>query len=582
MESGRSIGRKHIQNTTNSAIPKRFAIRRFDRFWYVVCCHFARADEKSPDMLNSSVHRKMNGAWPHGLLLYVAALFNAISSLAQMPRCEWAVQAHGHGGLNDFAWAVAANTNGDLYLGGSFSSTTISFDNCTLKKLGDGWPMYLVKYDRSGHVLWARQSGAQSSAAVTACATLSDGGVLAVGGFATNFILEGHALTNIGQGNTFLARFSPAGELIWLKSCGGSALDFANGIGTDTNDNSYIVGRLGSTNAIFGPFTLSNSQSNGSDAFFAKYDCNGNVLWARAIQGINAMATVRIATDPSGSSYVTGSIDDTCDLGDNVVLTNSSRDCLHAFVARFDPAGKALWATDIQGAGWTIDRAVAIDPQDGCFIAGKCGGSNISVGSRSVNCEHTPGAFAAKFDSTGGLRWLVGLPLEQGFTPHSLAVDEKSRCYIGFDSVFLIARLRADGTLDWTNVVTDGHIRNLGDIVVSPVSGGRLLLAGNFYPKSVRHPECRLFDNIVLTNTNSGPDIFLAQFPTEEWYPPVKPVDPFKLQAIFLSARPSALIGGKTLFVGDQIANFHVNSIKADAVTLQSPAGQIKILALGK
>jgi hypothetical protein len=63
--------------------------------------------------------------------------------------------------------------------------------------------------------------------------------------------------------------------------------------------------------------------------------------------------------------------------------------------------------------------------------------------------------------------------------------------------------------------------------------------------------------------------------------PPPKPA-PLRLQAIiFNPKRPSAMIGGKTLFIGDKLGNLRVVAIGKDSATLAG-AGQTNVLSLAE
>jgi hypothetical protein len=63
--------------------------------------------------------------------------------------------------------------------------------------------------------------------------------------------------------------------------------------------------------------------------------------------------------------------------------------------------------------------------------------------------------------------------------------------------------------------------------------------------------------------------------------PPPKPA-PLRLQAIvFNPKRPSAMISGKTLFIGDKLGDQRVVAIDKDSVTLVG-AGQTKVLSLAE
>jgi hypothetical protein len=63
--------------------------------------------------------------------------------------------------------------------------------------------------------------------------------------------------------------------------------------------------------------------------------------------------------------------------------------------------------------------------------------------------------------------------------------------------------------------------------------------------------------------------------------PPHKP-PPLRLQAIiFNPTRPSAMIGGKTLFVGDRVGDWRIIAIDQESATLAA-AGHIKVLMLSE
>jgi hypothetical protein len=63
--------------------------------------------------------------------------------------------------------------------------------------------------------------------------------------------------------------------------------------------------------------------------------------------------------------------------------------------------------------------------------------------------------------------------------------------------------------------------------------------------------------------------------------PPPKPA-PLRLQAIiFNPRRPSAMISGKTLFVGDKLGDLRVVAINRESATLAG-AGQTNVLSLSE
>jgi hypothetical protein len=56
--------------------------------------------------------------------------------------------------------------------------------------------------------------------------------------------------------------------------------------------------------------------------------------------------------------------------------------------------------------------------------------------------------------------------------------------------------------------------------------------------------------------------------------------DSLTLQGVMFSpAKSSAMINGKTVFVGDSVAGYKVIKIEAQSVTLQTPAGERRVLS---
>ena len=61
---------------------------------------------------------------------------------------------------------------------------------------------------------------------------------------------------------------------------------------------------------------------------------------------------------------------------------------------------------------------------------------------------------------------------------------------------------------------------------------------------------------------------------------PVWPPEMFRLQGIVFAKTPSAILDGKTVFIGDAVGRFRVKWIDPDAVTLESPSGLTRVLEL--
>jgi hypothetical protein len=108
-------------------------------------------------------------------------------------------------------------------------------------------------------------------------------------------------------------------------------------------------------------------------------------------------------------------------------------------------------------------------------------------------------------------------------------------------------------------------------------------------PVSPPEPVIATNATLVAEDTSAPADDPLADMeesgttnaPAMEPPPPPKPA-PLRLQAIiFNPKRPSAMISGKTLFVGDKLGDMRVVAIEQDSATLAG-AGQTNVLSLAQ
>src|SRR5262245_47905782 len=134
-------------------------------------------------------------------ILLFASIFPLTSTRAQSG-WMWS-QAHG-GASSDIGRIVGTDASGDYYVAGYFSSPSISFGTTSLSTAGDR-DVFLVKYDSSGQVLWARQAGGTAADDAQALALDPAGNVYLSGSFASDSIaFGGIVLLNSASGSSDL------------------------------------------------------------------------------------------------------------------------------------------------------------------------------------------------------------------------------------------------------------------------------------------------------------------------------------------------------------------------------------------
>jgi hypothetical protein len=241
------------------------------------------------------------------------------------------------------AYAVASDGLGGVYLAGE-TGANLGGPNAGLS---DAW---LAHYDSAGNQLWIRQFGTSLDDDSYLAAPDGSGGVF-VGG-RTQGSLGG---PNAGGSDFWLARYDVAGNQLWILQLGTSSDDYAyRNAAPDGSGGVYVggftLGRLGGPNA------------GGFDAWFARYDGAGNLLWIRQLGTSSNDEAYAAAPDGSGGVYVGGTT-----VGS---LGGPNAGYEDAWLARYDGVGNQLW---IQQLGTSVEDysfAAAPDGSGGVYVGG--------------------------------------------------------------------------------------------------------------------------------------------------------------------------------------------------------------------
>jgi len=169
----------------------------------------------------------------------------------------------------DLAYASQPTVDGGVVVAGG----AVSFG-------AGGYDVWVLKLGPSGTVIWQKAFGGAADDLAFAIDQTADGGYIVAG--RTN---------SYGAGNTdfWVLKLDASGNLKWQKTYGGSALDWAFSV-RQTADGGYVVaGRTDSFGA------------GSSDIWVLKLDGSGTVLWQRTFGGsaLDYAYSVNLARDGS-------------------------------------------------------------------------------------------------------------------------------------------------------------------------------------------------------------------------------------------------------------------------------------------
>ena len=225
-------------------------------------------------------------------------------------------------------------------------------------------------------------------------------------------------------------------SLVLSSYLGGTRNDGANAVATDPAGNIYLAGATTSPDFPTSHAMEPNYHGDFSnpiasfchpfdspfstpcpDAFVAKLDPSGNLIYSTYLGGGGWDQAMGIAADAAGNAYVTGSSTGGFPLANAFQGTfggNRPGQPMigDAFVAKLDPTGsKLVYSTYLGGSFDDLGAAIQVDGGGNAYIAGWTSSWNFPVRNaiQSMNNITNPvigsSAFAAKLDTGGGLVW---------------------------------------------------------------------------------------------------------------------------------------------------------------------------------
>ncbi|SCY90360.1 DUF7948 domain-containing protein [Flavobacterium caeni] len=222
----------------------------------------------------------------------------------------------------------------------------------------------------------------------------------------------------------------------WATYYGGLGTEVGTSVVVDASNNIYLSGYTNSdTNIAFGGYQ--NSLASGNyDAFLAKFNASGTLLWATYYGGTGTDKGNAVALDPSGNVYMAGMTSSGTGIASAGAQQGSNAGLDDAFLVKFDPDGNRLWATYFGGEYFDEGYSCAVDNAGNVYMSGFAW-SSTGITTAGAHQQATGGAtdaFLVKYDSNGVRQWSTyygGELWETGYC----ATDPNGNVYLaGFTS----------------------------------------------------------------------------------------------------------------------------------------------------
>ncbi|MCH8902404.1 MAG: T9SS type A sorting domain-containing protein [Bacteroidetes bacterium] len=346
--------------------------------------------------------------------LVIIIMFSVNCLVAQNYHWAKSMGSSGNTNSDDWATSIATDGSGNVFVTGIFQKVA-DFDpgpgTANLTPFNHNFDIFFAKYDANGNYLWAKNIGGVYSDYGWAITTDNSGNVLITGYFLDTVDFDPGAgtanLTSKGASrNIFFAKYDDNGNYLWAKSINANIDGVGKAITMDGSGNVILTGSFTDT-ADFDPGAGTvNLISNGSrDIFFAKYDVNGNYLWAKSIGGSGYDGAESIIVDASGNILITGSFRDTVDFDPGAGTVNLISDSIDMYFAKYDLNGNLVWVKNVNNAG---GYSITLDGSGYILLTGYCSDTadfDPGAGTANLISKGANDVFIAKYDTGGNYIW---------------------------------------------------------------------------------------------------------------------------------------------------------------------------------
>ncbi|MCX6273909.1 MAG: SBBP repeat-containing protein [Bacteroidetes bacterium] len=305
------------------------------------------------------------------------------------------------GSDGDAGHGIGMDANRNIYTSGEFETTCHWTASDSATVGGNGINnIYITKYDNNGNLIWLRNAVSNGDSRGRALVTDTAGNSYFTGSFSRNCAFGSINLTYFGSGDAFLAKYDKNGNAIWAKKAGGTSDDKGKGVALDNFGNVFLCATFTNTANISGNTVFASGKY---DSFIAKYDTAGNYQWAVKAGGNDTTKMSGIATDNDGNSYVTGYFIDSTTFGTTTLHSLGSYDF---FIAKYDASGNFVWAKRGGGANEDFGQGISFDKRRNLiYISGQFD-YQANFDGLAVTSAGNRDIFISAWDTSGSIQWI--------------------------------------------------------------------------------------------------------------------------------------------------------------------------------
>lgn len=288
---------------------------------------------------------------------------------------------------------------------------------------GSEWDCLYQKFSGSAEAQNIFMDGGSGTQFGYDIAADASGNVYVVGTYNNTTIFGNTTLNNFGNYDAFIAKYDSSGTLIWVKNLGGTSDDRGFSIAVSQSGDIYLTGYFTGAASCDGTDVTGKGYR---DIFIAKYNTSGTLQWVETAGASSDDMGYALDIDSNGNVYITGHFTGTATFGSNTVVSNGSKD---VFIAKYTNAGVLLWVTNAGGTGTDSGDGLVVDDIGNIYLTGRFE-ETASFGTFNITSAGKEDIFLAKYDTNGNPQWVKqvgGIGYDVG---SEVALDDTGNVYL--------------------------------------------------------------------------------------------------------------------------------------------------------